>query len=80
MDELIELKRRMRAVKAKNFYGSIIQKALTAIDRLQDENIALRSANCSRLSMLYDVSGKIINAGQMNTEDLASLRAAWEEA
>ena len=80
MDELIELKRRMQAVKVQNFYGSIIRDALAAIDALQDENISLRASNCSRLSILYDVAGQILDAGHMNTEDLARLRAAWEEA
>lgn len=80
MDNLIELKRRMQAVKAQNFYGSIIREALEAIDILQEENIRLREANCSRLSRLYDVAGQIIDAGHMNTEDLARLRAAWDAA
>ena len=44
MDDMIELKRRMRAVKAQNFYGSIIRDALGAIDLLQDKNIKLRDA------------------------------------
>ena len=44
MEDMIELKRRMRAVKVQNFYGSIIRDALGAIDLLQDKNIKLRDA------------------------------------
>lgn len=79
-NELIELKRRMQAVKAPNFYGRTIREALTAIDELQDENNRLREANCSRLSDLYGAAGRILDAGHMNAEDLARLRAAWEAA
>ena len=79
-NELIELKRRMQAVKTPNFYGRTIREALAAIDELQDENNRLREANCSRLSDLYDAVGQILDAGHMNAEDLARLRAAWERA
>ena len=75
-----ELKRRMRAVKVKNFYGSIIQDALVELECLEDENISLRLANCSRLSDFYDVMAQILDAGHMDTEDLARLRAAHELA
>jgi hypothetical protein len=78
--DLIALKRRMQAVKVQNFYGSIIREALAAVEKIQDENIALREANCSRRSGLYDVAGQILDAGHMNAEDLARLRAAWEAA
>ena len=80
MSDLIELKRRMAAVKVHNFYGSIIRDALAAIEELQDENIMLRDANCSRLSDLYDAASSILDAGHMDTEALARLRAAWEKA
>ena len=79
-DDLIELKRRMQAVKVKNFYGSIVRDALAAIELLQDETIMLREKNCSRLSDLYDVAGQSLDAGHMSTENLARLRAAWEKA